>query len=443
MTFTNIVLNLASPQQSMIELYQIIIPFAVAFLATCWIYPKVLHIALDKNIVDNPDARKLQRTPIPVLGGASVFFGLMAGICSAMIVAYCASLFPVFGAMIIILAIGIIDDIIDLSPHVRFLIEIVLVLFLVFSTGNYIDNFHGLWAHNMIPMWFGVALTVFACVGIINSINLIDGVDGYSSGFCIMASLLFGVMFFLAGDLNMTMLAVMTIGALLPFFFHNVFGKRSKMFIGDGGTLVLGVVMSTFVVNVLTSNTRCNVFDSNLGLVPFALAVMCVPVFDTIRVMSARIARGKSPFYPDKTHLHHLFIDMKFSHIGTTAAILLLNLCVVAAWWIAYRSGASIEMQLYIVVALSILITFVFYRVMRVQIEHNTRLFHAMRRIGYASHFRRTGLFFWLQKIMDKTVPIDEIEEPKHKTIEKVASKKPRLRTDQSAAKNNRTATQA
>lgn len=389
----------------MIDLYQIIIPFTVALLSTVLIYPKVLHIALTKNIVDNPDARKLQRTPIPVLGGAAVFFGIMTGMCCAQLLTDCTALFPAFGALIVILVVGIIDDIVDLSASAKFIIEILLVLFLVFATGNYIDDFHGLWGYDLVPMWFAIALTVFACVGMINSINLIDGVDGYSSGFCIVACILFGAMFYAAGDTNMTILAVMTAGALIPFFCHNVFGKRSKMFIGDGGTLVLGLVMSTFVVNILSSKTLCGGFDSNLGLVPFTLAVMCVPVFDTLRVMCVRIVRGYSPFYPDKTHLHHLFIDLGFSHIGTTISILTTNTLVVSVWWIVYRLGASIETQLYIVAAMGVMITFVFYRVMRVQIARNGRMYHFMRRIGVLSHVERKGIFSWLQRAMDRHVP--------------------------------------
>ena len=94
-------------------------------------------------------------------------------------------------------------------------------------------------------------LTVFATVGIINAINLVDGVNGLSSGYCIMACTIFGALFHLAGNEAMTILAVVSVGALIPFFLHNVFGKTSKMFIGDGGTLVMGTVMSVFVIAIL------------------------------------------------------------------------------------------------------------------------------------------------------------------------------------------------
>jgi UDP-N-acetylmuramyl pentapeptide phosphotransferase/UDP-N-acetylglucosamine-1-phosphate transferase len=129
----------------------------------------------------------------------------------------------------------------------------------------------------------------------------------------------------------MVILAAVSVGSLLPFFFHNVFGKTSKMFIGDGGALVMGLIMSIFVINTLSSDISIvdGIYNPS-GLIPFTLAAMVIPVADTLRVMSSRIIRGTSPFHPDKTHLHHMFISLGFSHAGTTMMILLLNTIVIA-----------------------------------------------------------------------------------------------------------------
>ena len=160
----------------------------IAVLGVCWIHPRLVAIALDKNIVDNPDARKLQRKPVPVLGGIAVFFGTVIGLGCAGIACDCSDLFIVVVAMMIMLYTGTLDDILDLSPALRFLVEIGTVLLLVFVGGYTLDDFHGLWGLGQIPREVAIPLTVFAAVGIINAINLIDGVDGLSSGYCIMAS---------------------------------------------------------------------------------------------------------------------------------------------------------------------------------------------------------------------------------------------------------------
>ena len=383
--------------------YTIIIPFFTALLLVGWIHPRLVKIALLKNIVDNPDARKLQRTPVPVLGGVAVFFGVVIAIGCMSSVVDCSGLPVVIMAMMAMLYTGTMDDILSLSPGLRFVIEIVVVLLLIFVGGYCIDDFHGLWNIGRFSYWCAVPLTVVAAVGIINAINLVDGVNGLSSGYCIMACLIFGTLFFLAGEAPMTILAAVSVGALIPFFLHNVFGKTSKMFIGDGGTLVMGVVMSVFVIAILQNGSRVAAYvNPNVGLVPFTLAVLSVPVFDTLRVMSTRILKGTSPFRPDKTHLHHMFIDLGCSHVATTLAILGVNMFVVLCWWALEASGFSIAVQLYAVIAVSLLVTSGLYHFMQWHICRDTRFMRAMRRLGYNTHISRTGIFFWLQQVMDK-----------------------------------------
>ena len=383
--------------------YTIIIPFFIALLLVGWIHPRLVKIALLKNIVDNPDARKLQRTPVPVLGGVAVFFGVVIAIGCMSSVVDCSGLPVVIMAMMAMLYTGTMDDILSLSPGLRFVIEIVVVLLLIFVGGYCIDDFHGLWNIGRFSYWYAVPLTVVAAVGIINAINLVDGVNGLSSGYCIMACLIFGTLFFLAGEAPMTILAAVSVGALIPFFLHNVFGKTSKMFIGDGGTLVMGVVMSVFVIEILQNGSRAAAYvDPNVGLVPFTLAVLSVPVFDTLRVMSTRILKGTSPFRPDKTHLHHMFIDLGCSHVATTLAILGVNMFVVLCWWALEASGFSIAVQLYAVIAVSLLVTSGLYHFMQWHICRDTRFMRAMRRLGYKTHISRTGIFFWLQQVMDR-----------------------------------------
>lgn len=383
--------------------YTIIIPFFTALLLVGWIHPRLVKIALLKNIVDNPDARKLQRTPVPVLGGVAVFFGVVIAIGCMSSVVDCSGLPVVIMAMMAMLYTGTMDDILSLSPGLRFVIEIVVVLLLIFVGGYCIDDFHGLWNIGRFSYWCAVPLTVVAAVGIINAINLVDGVNGLSSGYCIMACLIFGTLFFLAGEAPMTILAAVSVGALIPFFLHNVFGKTSKMFIGDGGTLVMGVVMSVFVIAILQNGSRVAAYvNPNVGLVPFTLAVLSVPVFDTLRVMSTRILKGTSPFRPDKTHLHHMFIDLGCSHVATTLAILGVNMFVVLCWWALEASGFSIAVQLYAVIAVSLLVTSGLYHFMQWHICRDTLFMRAMRRLGYKTHISRTGIFFWLQQVMDR-----------------------------------------
>ena len=375
----------------------------VALLSSLWIFKKVLRIAIEKNLVDNPDARKIQRVPIPVMGGIVVYWGIVVAMAVAGLVYDISLLFEMGCVMTIMLMIGTLDDILGLSPRIRFLIEILAVLALLFTNEYSINDFHGLWGIEVIPQWVSIPLTVFACVGIINAINLIDGVNGLSSGYCIVTCFIFSLVFYFAGNMKCAILAVICIGALIPFFFHNVFGKKSKMFIGDGGTLLMGVILSSFVINLLKESSEVALsMSENMGLIPFTLAIFAIPIFDTLRVMSLRIARGTSPFQPDKTHLHHLLLDLHFSHVGTTATELLSNLFVVLGWWIAYKFGASIDVQLYVVIILGMGITFGFYKFARIHERKQTKLYKALVKIGDWTHVGHTHWFEWLTRSLDR-----------------------------------------
>ncbi|MBO7220492.1 MAG: undecaprenyl/decaprenyl-phosphate alpha-N-acetylglucosaminyl 1-phosphate transferase [Alistipes sp.] len=384
------------------NLLGVIAAFIASFVVVAAVHSRVIKWAVRYNVVDNPNHRKLQREPVPVLGGVAVFFGLVVGLCVASPFMDIKPLLPVVMAMSVMLCVGVVDDASGLSPWFRFLIEIAVTLLLILLANMSLNNFQGLWGVYGVPMWLSIPLTIVAVVGIINAINLIDGVDGLSSGYCIMASLAFGTLFFKVDSVAAMLLCAISISSLLPFFFHNVFGKKSKMFIGDGGSLMMGVVMSSFVVASISSGGACDkCVDMGIGLVPFTLAVMCVPVFDTVRVMFMRILRHTSPFHPDKTHLHHLFIEMGFSHFGTTMCVLSLNALVVLCWYISYRLGASVDTQFYVVVSIGVLLTAGFYKFMRIQIARESAILRWMRGFGAKTHVDDKKWWGALQRTVD------------------------------------------
>ena len=386
--------------------------FVLAFIVTMAVYPFVLRFAKKHNIVDNPNARKLQRVPVPVMGGTAVYFGIIVALFVANSLFNCPTIWVGIVSMTVMFVIGLWDDIKDVPATLRFIIEIALVWGIMVAIDSGIDDFHGLWGYGEVSLYIAMPLSIIAGVGIINAINLIDGVDGYSSGYGMMACTLFAVLFFSVGDRAMGSYAIICAGALLPFFVHNLFGKTSKMFIGDSGTLMLGTVMTVFVFAVLSRNTTCQpLVEQGCSLVAFTLAVLAIPVFDTLRVMSVRIVRGKSPFHPDKTHLHHLFIEMGFSHVGTAVSIILTNFLIVLVWWLSWKFGASLEVQVYIVMGLGILTTFGFYKFMRSQqmkgpededgFPTGGAVWKVFCAIGEFTHIERGGFWKFMQKLVD------------------------------------------
>lgn len=376
--------------------------FFVAFCVVWLIFPTLLKMARVWKCYDNPDARKLQRQPVPVLGGVAVYLGILLGISILLTISYDIVVLMMMLAMSVLLVVGVFDDRKNLSPFLRFIIEIGVVTMLVLFNGNMIDSFHGLWGVWTLPAWAAYALSILAGVGLINAINLIDGVDGYSSGFICITCLLFGIVFYAARISCLAIICLIVVGAVIPFFIHNVFGRKTKMFIGDGGTLMLGTLITALVFSILKEDSACrSLEDTGFGLIPFCLAVLSVPVFDTLRVMFWRMLKGISPFKPDKTHLHHLFIDLGFSHIGATIIILLANCLVVVAQLAAWKCGASMEVQLYIVIATGLLVTTVFYIYMRIQMMHNTQLYKTALQLGKMSHIENSKFWNFMKKVAD------------------------------------------
>ena len=389
-----------------------LVVFAVAMLTSVMVFPQALKFARRHGIVDNPNARKLQRRPVPVFGGVVVYTGILAGMLLLWLLMPNRILPFSIAGMTIMMAIGAWDDMKDISPILRLVIEIVVVTGFILLSGRYIDDLHGLWGLYDLSPWVGIPLSVFVGVGAINAVNLIDGVDGYSSSYGILSCVCYGLAFLTVWNPVMVCMTMIVTGALIPFFLHNVFGAKSKMFIGDSGTLMLGMVIVVMAFCALSSKSRLEALvDEGMCLPAFVIAVSVIPLFDTVRVMTMRMLRGHSPIKPDKTHLHHLFIDMGFSHLGAATYILFINLSVVLIWLASWQLGASLDMQLYIVVFLGFMVTFVFYHVMRVQqnggpvdeegYPQGTWLWHFMRRLGRHTHREDKWMWRTLKYLVD------------------------------------------
>lgn len=381
----------------------LIIPPVASFWAVMWIYFKILKLAKVKELVDNPDARKLQKLPVPVLGGLAVFFGVAFGMLVSSTMTNLWALAPVFTAMVIMMYVGWMDDILSLSAKTRFGVEIVVLLLLCLGTDGWVDSLHGLWGIGQFSLFIAVPLTLFAGVGIINAINMIDGVNGLSSGICMCCSSIFGFALLQSGDVADAMLAFCMTAALIPFWLHNVFGRTSKMFIGDSGTMVLGVLMAWFVIQILRHDTVIWWTEiKEVSLVAFCLAVLAVPVADTIRVMIGRIRKGKSPFSPDKTHLHHIFIKFGMSHAITSATIVGIDILIAVLWYFSYKVlGWSQEAQFYLVVFLGVVLVWGTYSVMRLIEKKNPALKEKMASASLAHTIEGREWWHVIQRWLD------------------------------------------
>lgn len=313
----------------------------VAFLTVCYINPILLMLAYKKNITDKPSGRKFQLRPIPVIGGWSIFAALIFSllVCNA----FCplCELFIPFAGLCVMFLLGLIDDLIELSYRTKFIFQIIVVSLWWFY-GFRIDNFNGLFGIGEFAPIVSYLVSIVAGVGLINAHNLLDGIDGLSSGFSICTGTICGIYFFIHGDLLYAVFSGIIVGALIPFFVCNVFSRKYKMFIGDSGALMLGALSYIFSCHIVHMEPM---FDCDKYSIAMVMAIYALPVFDTVRVMLCRMLRHTSPFLPDRTHFHHLFVDFGFACYYTTAILLILSFLIFLGWFLTSRMDLNVTLQ--------------------------------------------------------------------------------------------------
>lgn len=286
-----------------------------------------------------PDERKIHKRVIPRLGGVSFFPTILFSCCFVLALrtltgysvpllqathALPECLFLICG-MTLLYLMGIADDLVGVRYRQKFMIQIFSAcLFPV--AGLWINDLYGLFDIYALPVWIGMPFTVLTIVFITNAINLIDGIDGLASGLSSVALMVFGFLFMQKSLWMYSMLAFSTFGVLVPFFYYNVFGsaeRARKIFMGDTGSLTLGYVLSFLAIKYSQSNPE--IIPYTQGAFVIAFSTLIIPAFDVIRVVIVRLRNGKSPFEPDKNHIHHKFLAMGFTPRRAMITILLIS----------------------------------------------------------------------------------------------------------------------
>ncbi len=319
-----------------------------AYLFATYLNPKLVRIAYAKNLLDSPGTRKLQKKPVPVIGGISVYLAAIAAAAGCNLFIPTNSLYMAVAAISIIFFVGLFDDMTDLSPKKKFICQIALVLLLFFTDTYKIDNLNGVFGIYDLPMWLSLVLSLLTGVGLMNAINMIDGVDGLSSGYGISFCAFCGAYFIHHNDIVNGIFAFTFVGSLIPFFICNVFSEKNKMFIGDSGSLVMGMLAYIFCCTLLKESGSA-VDSKNVSL---ALSVFAVPIFDTLRVMTMRMVHGGSPFKADRTHLHHIFVSLNMPHIFITFFILLIEFAIAVVWIVLFSFNLNVTVHTILIIVL-------------------------------------------------------------------------------------------
>ena len=308
------------------------------------VIPKLLIISYKKKLFDEPGERKQHDGSVSRLGGVTFLPIILFALCITVTISLYIDptmemlqipeigikqifieLAFLFSGLILLYFVGIMDDLIGVGYKVKFVVQILCGMFLVMS-GIWLNDFNGLLGFVDIPKWAGYPLTVFIVVFIINSINLIDGIDGLASGLSIIAFGVLSFTFYQKGYFPFAMIAAAVIGCLLPFFYYNVFGRgksrKKKIFMGDTGSLAIGMLLAYLLIRC-TMNITNNAPELPNPLIIFS--VIIIPCFDAVSVAIHRMWKGANPFKPDRNHLHHKFMRIGLSPRKSLIIILAMS----------------------------------------------------------------------------------------------------------------------
>lgn len=314
------------------------------------IIPRILVISHKKRLYDVPDARKVHTMPVPRLGGLSFFPVILMSMflvigfrlyfwdmdTSSLSFNMLYEYLFLFVGMTLLYLVGVCDDLVGVGYRYKFAVQIAAALLLVLS-GNWFDSLGGLFGIYSVPAWMGMPFTVFIVVYITNAINLIDGIDGLASGLCCIALSVLSVIFFLRGQYVYALLAICTLGILMPFWCYNVFGNANrghKLFMGDAGSLTLGYVISFLIIHMSVTNEVSPTLSNPYMVIAFSTVL--VPLLDVIRVVLHRLREHKNPFLPDKNHFHH-----KLLRTGMRVRMVMVCIIAISAFFILLNSSLA------------------------------------------------------------------------------------------------------
>lgn len=302
----------------------------IAFFIVLFSTPAFIRVANLKHLFDDPnETRKLHKKSIPSMGGIMIFAGTLFSFLISMPSANIGYIQYLIPGVLVMFFIGIKDDIIGTAPVKKLIGHLLVAFIMTFMADIRITSLYGIFEIREIPEWASIALTIFTYVVVINSFNIIDGVDGLAGGVGFIAASAFGVWFLVVGSIVDAVIAFSLAGALLGFLRYNFY--PAKIFMGDSGSLTVGLIICVLAIRVIEYDFSS--LPESLKFISkpiFVMAVLSYPLLDTLRIFIYRMIHGRSPFAADNNHLHHRLLKLGLNHVQTVGVIYLFNLGLIA-----------------------------------------------------------------------------------------------------------------
>lgn len=323
----------------------LILAFLWSFVIAVFAIPSIISVAHRKNLLDEPNHRGMHQTLIPRLGGLAIFAGLVSSL--TLFGISTPSIQRILAGSVLLFFIGLKDDIVAISPFKKFFVQVLATGIVVFLGDIRITTFHGFLGIYNLPEGVSFAFSFLTIIGITNAVNLIDGLDGLAGSITSVITSMFALAFFVINDYPFTFLAVCLLGAVVGFLRYNI--RNAIIFMGDTGSLICGFLVAVMAIEFL----QVNKVESSPSL---AVAALCVPLYDTLRVFAWRILKGKSPFSPDRNHIHHIMSRSGMKQVNIVITLVIVNVAVTGMVFSLRYLGDNILLPLLIAVCLVVTI---------------------------------------------------------------------------------------
>lgn len=314
-----------------------------ALLLSLLITPAVRKIAIFVGLVDKPNFRKVHKDHIPLIGGVVLFTATVIALGVATpFYPDGLSMINIFLASFVMLIMGVLDDRFDIRASLKLGIQLIIAHY-IFMQGIKIEGFNGLFGIYELQEWAQYIISITVITGVVNAFNLMDGIDGLAAGLSIVGFSVFTIISLVLDMPHLSLVFLTFIGGLISFLYFNL-SQKNKIFMGDAGSLVIGLILVTSSIKMLQVAATTPKYNLVLTLV---FLVMAVPVFDALRVFRKRMKAGKSPFDADRTHLHHLILSSGLKHSQASLIIILFIVFLLAlGYFTFYLTGILFALSL-------------------------------------------------------------------------------------------------
>ncbi len=328
----------------------IILAALLSLLITYIAIPKFIMLANKLRLFDLPGERNEYARKVPISGGIAILIGM---IFSIIFFAEIGNIHYLLVSILVVFFVGLIDDLLGLSPFKKILGQLISILILIYLQDLKIDNMHGVLGIYELPHIISTLFTIFVVIVIINGFNLIDGIDGLAAGIGIISSFFFGVISLIMNQAEIALLSFSLLGSLIAFLRFNFF--PAKVFMGDTGSLVVGMVLAILALNIISSGIIIPTMHyPNKGPL-IAIVFLALPLFDSLRVFINRLIKKKHPLMPDRDHIHHVLLDLGYGHKQTTLILYVSSLALIIGSYFLLEFNLNIAITILALVSYMLL----------------------------------------------------------------------------------------